>query len=277
MQSYPSSNVGFLYRDTGESGPVVVLLHGILMNGSLWNSVVEDLKDSYRCIVPELPFGAHVVPMPDDAELSLKSIATLVADFLEELDLQNVTLVCNDWGGAQLVVSPGDSDRVARLVLVSCEAFDNYPPGLPGQLLCVSAAVPGGLYIAVQMLRFSFFRNLPFIFGGMSKKGIPNDLFMSWIQPALQEPKIRRDLNKYLQKVPKKKLLAEFAEQQRSFCGPVLIVWAREDKLMPASHATRLARHFENSSLVWVDDSRTLIPMDQPKILTDHLLKFLAS
>ena len=39
----------------------------------------------------------------------------MVADFLAELDLHDVTLVCNDWGGAHLVVSPGGSDRVANL------------------------------------------------------------------------------------------------------------------------------------------------------------------
>ena len=67
----------------------------------------------------------------------------------------------------------------------------------------------------------------------------------------------------------------EWAEQQRSFRGPVLIVWAREDKLMPPAHAKRLAEHFETSHLVWVDDSRTLIPIDQPEILTNHLRTFL--
>ena len=276
MRQYKPSSVGFLYTDSGGSGPVVVFLHGVLMNGSLWDSVIEGLKDRFRCIVPELPFGAHTTPMADDADLSLKSIVNLIAEFLEELDLRNVTLVCNDWGGAQLVVSPGQSDRVSRLVLVSCEAFDNYPPGVPGRLLCVCATVPGGLHTAVQMLRFSWFRNRPFIFGGMSKKRIPNDLFMSWIQPALYDPKVRRDLKKYLRRVPKKKLLVEWAAQQRSFRGPVLVIWAREDKLMPTSHATRLAKHFENSSLVWVNDSGTLIPMDQPKILTDHLHSFMA-
>ena len=66
------------------------------------------------------------------------------------------------------------------------------------------------------------------------------------------------------------------SSRQRSFRGPVLIVCAREDKLMPTAHAQRLADHFENSQLVWVDDSRTLIPIDQPKILTNQLRKFLA-
>ena len=98
---------GLMYSDTGGDGPVVVLLHGVLMNGSLWDEVVDGLRDRYRCIVPELPFGAHRTPMPDEAELDLESLAKMVAEFLAELDLHDVTLVCNDWGGAQLVVRPG--------------------------------------------------------------------------------------------------------------------------------------------------------------------------
>ena len=73
----------------------MVLLHGVLMGGSLWDAVVEGLGDRYRCVVPELPFGAHTTPMPAGADLSLPAIATLLAEFLTELDLQRVTLVCN--------------------------------------------------------------------------------------------------------------------------------------------------------------------------------------
>ena len=277
MQLEQPTTADFRFSDTGGDGPVVVLLHGVFMNGSLWDKIVGGLRDRYRCIVPELPFGAHLTPMPDNANLTLESITTMIAGFLVELDLHDVTLVCNDWGGAQLVISPGGSDRVANLVLVSCEAFDNYPPGLPGRLLCFNASLPGGTFISAQLLRPRCIRHLPLTFGGMSKKRVPNDLFMSWIHPARHNRKVRRDLNKYLRSVPNKKLLLEWAEQQRSFRGPVLIVWAREDKLMPPAHADRLSDHFENSQLVWVENSRTLIPIDQPEILTDHIRKFLAT
>ena len=91
--------------------------------------------------------------MPDDADLSLPALATLIAELLTELDLRHVTLVCNDWGGAQLAISPGCTDRVANLVLVSCEAFDKYPPGVPGRLRCRTAALPGGTFLAAQLLR----------------------------------------------------------------------------------------------------------------------------
>ena len=69
--------------------------------------------------------------------------------------------------------------------------------------------------------------------------------------------------------------MLEWAEQQRAFTGHVLVVWAREDKLMPPEHAERLADCFENTELVWVDDSSTLIPINQPEALTAHLERFL--
>ena len=264
-----------MYSDTGGNGPPVVFLHGVLMNGTLWNDVVDRLCDRYRCIVPELPLGAHRRPMPDDADLRLESLVKMVAEFLAELDLRDVSLVCNDWGGAQLVISPGGSNRVANLVLVSCEAFDNYPPGLPGRLLCLNASLPGGTFLTAQLLRLRFLRHLPITFGGLSKKRVSNDQFLGWIEPLRHDRKVRRDLDKYLRSVPKRTQLLDWAEQQRPFAGQVLVVWAREDKLMPPEHAERLADFYENSELVWVDDSRTLIPIDQPEILAAHLKRFL--
>ena len=125
MQFEGPTAAGLMYSDTGGDGPVVVLLHGVLMNGTLWVTVVGGLGDCYRCIVPELPFGAHTTPMPADADLSLPALATMIAGFLTDLDMRHVTVVCNDWIGAQLVISPGGSARAANLVLVSREALDN--------------------------------------------------------------------------------------------------------------------------------------------------------
>ena len=198
MQFQGPTAAGLMYSDTGGDGPVGVLLHGVLMSGSLWDTVVEGLRDRYRCIVPELPFGAHTTPMPDDADLSLPALATMIAEFLTELDLRHVTLVCNDWGGAQLVISPGGTDRVANFVLISCETFDNYPPGVAGRLLCRTAALPGGTFLVAQLLRPRWIRHLPVTFGALSKRRVPDDLFRSWIGPLRHNPKVRRDLTKYL-------------------------------------------------------------------------------
>ena len=157
----------------------MVVLHGVLMNGTLWDTVAARPGDCYGFVVPELAFGAHTTPMADGADLSLPSLATTLAELLAGLDLHQVTLVCNDWGGAQLVVSSGCPDRVANFVLVSCEAFDNSPPGPAGRLLSATAALPGGTFLVAQLLGPRWIRHLPVVFGALSKRRVSDDVFRS--------------------------------------------------------------------------------------------------
>lgn len=56
------------YEDTGTGGPVVVLLGGVLLDGSVWDPVTADLGRDHRCIVPTLPLGSHRQPMRADAD-----------------------------------------------------------------------------------------------------------------------------------------------------------------------------------------------------------------
>ena len=70
-------------------------------------------------------------------------------------------------------------------------------------------------------------------FGALSKRRVPEGLLRSWIHPLRHNRNVPRDLNKYLRNVPKPHQLLEWADQQRTFAGPVLIIWARHDKLMP--------------------------------------------
>src|SRR5689334_497353 len=109
------------YEDTDGEGPTLVLLHGLAMDASLWRHVVADLRADHRCVVPTLPLGGHRRPMRPDADLTLAGISRLVGELLEALDLRDVVLVQNDWGGAIVVAGDGRSDRLARLVLVACE------------------------------------------------------------------------------------------------------------------------------------------------------------
>src|SRR6266511_432153 len=169
-----------LYEDTGGEGPVIVLLHGLLMTASLWDEVVEELGPGFRCVRPTLPLGAHRRPMRSEADLSLRGQVRLLVEFLERLELQEVTLVFNDWCGAQLLVAEGWDARVGRLVLASCETYDNYPPGLPGRVFGLAARLPGGLAAALKGLRFKALRRLPMTFGLMSKRPIPDEVADDW-------------------------------------------------------------------------------------------------
>ena len=266
------------YEDTGGEGPVVVLCHGLLMTASLWDAVVAELRSGFRCVRPTLPLGAHRRPMRAEADLSLRGQVRLLAEFLERLELEEVTLVFNDWCGAQLLVAEGWDGRVGRLVLASCETDDNYPPGLPGRVAALAARLPGGLAAVLKPLRFKALRRLPMTFGLMSKRPIPDELFDEWLEPALTHAAIRRDLRKYAGDTQEgRRQLVKANPRLADFGKPVLVAWAAEDKVMPAAAGRRLAAAFAGSRFIEIPDSRTLIPIDQPRALAGAIATFVGN
>lgn len=264
------------YEDTGGQGPVVVFLHGVAMNGSLWRNVVADLRSDFRCVVPTLPLGGHRRAMKPDADLSILGVARLGAEFLDRLDLRDVTLAMNDWGGAQALVADGRAQRIGRLVITSCEAFDNYPPGLPGSNLVRAAKMPGGLTLAFALLKLRPMRRLPMTWGWMSKRPVPSEIMDGWFEGAWSSPEIRRDLRKYVLGVPSREELLDWAQKLSGFDRPALVAWAAEDKVMPPEHGRRLAELLPQARYVEIADSYTLIPEDQPTELARHIRDFLS-
>lgn len=184
------------YEETG-SGPPVVLLHGLLMDHTLWDAVLPLLPSGFRYLRPVLPLGAHRRPMNPDADLTLSGLVELVADVLDALDLQDVTLVHSDWGGALFLTAHGRDQRVARQVILACEAFDNFPPGLPGKMVKLAAALPGGMRLAARQLRVGWLRRLPMLFGQMARRPLPDEVARRWTDPVLRQPGVRRDLLTY--------------------------------------------------------------------------------
>jgi pimeloyl-ACP methyl ester carboxylesterase len=265
------------YQDTGGPGPVVVLAHGLLMDGAQWRHVVADLRTDHRCVLPALPMGAHRQPMRPDADLSLRGLGRMLTEFLQHLDLRDVTLCFNDWCGAQVMIADAGMDRVGRLVLVSCEAFDNYPPGLPGRLAGMAARIPGGVPVARRLLLSPRLRRLPVFFGRMTKRGIPDEIMREWLRP-LARREIRRDYRKYAGDTRHgRQHLAAATAALPTFVKPVLVAWALEDRIMPPEHGRRLASIFPNSKLIEIPDSYTLVPEDQPAVLAAHLRDFITA
>jgi pimeloyl-ACP methyl ester carboxylesterase len=262
------------YEDSGGDGPVLVFLHGLLMDGTLFDAVVRDLRSDHRCIVPTLPLGGHRRPMRPDADLSLAGFGRIVDEFLEILDLDDVTLVQNDHAAA-LVLAGERPERVGRLVISSCEAFDNYPPGLPGKNIALLARMPGGIYASMQLMRIRALRRLPVAWGWMTKRPIPHETTDAWFRPAQTQRAIRRDLARYAGGARKRDML-DVMERLRSFERPALVMWAAEDRVMPVEHGRRLAELLPDARLVEIVDSYTLIPLDQPSRFARHVRAFVA-
>ncbi len=254
------------YREVG-TGPAIVFVHGLLVNGDLWRRVVPLLADGHRCILPDLPLGGHAVPFPPEADLSLPGVARLVADFLAALDLRDVTLVGNDSGGGicQGVVA-WHPERVGRLVLTNCDAFENFPPPLLAPFV-VGARLPGvrallGRVCAVPLCQRALYR--------LVAKRFPEPaVAASYFSALAADPAVRRDTTRFLAAVSKRDMI-EAGRTLPDFERPVLIVWAPADRLLfPLRRGERLRDAFPDARLETVAGSLTFIPEDQPARLAE--------
>jgi pimeloyl-ACP methyl ester carboxylesterase len=249
------------YRTTG-TGPTVVLLHGLLVDGSLWREVVPRLAPDFRVVVPELPLGCHRSPLRRDADVAPPGVARLVADFLAALELDDVTLVGNDTGGAiAQLVAAHHPERIGRLVLTPCDTYENFLPAMFRPLQWI-AYVPPLMTAGLQGMRLRALRLAPSAFGWLMKR--PDDsLVKSWVAATLASRGARRDAMKLLRGISKRQTL-EAAERLRSFERPVLLAWAPEDKFFKFSYAERLASDIPNARLERIEDARSFVPVDQP-------------
>jgi len=263
------------YRERG-SGEPIVFLHGVLVNGDLWRDVVPRLADAgYRCIVPDLPLGAHELPVHEDADLSPPGLARLIADFVAALELDSPTVVGNDTGGALLQIAAANhGERFGRVVLTSCDAFEHFFPTM-FKYLAPLTRVPGGLSVLARAARLRAVRRAPNAFGWLMHKDPPREVLDGWTEPLRTNRGVRRDVTKVLRGVDKRHTL-EAAEKLRSFDRPVLLAWAADDKFFPLGDAERLASILPNARLVTIQDSYSFVPEDQPEELARVVADFLA-
>jgi pimeloyl-ACP methyl ester carboxylesterase len=258
------------YREAGTGSPVV-FVHGYLVDGRLWDGVVDRLSDRCRCIAPDWPIGSQQIAMKSDADLSPYGIAATIASFLEALDLDDVTIVGNDSGGAMSqVLVTRHPERIGRLVLTNCDLYENFPPGI-FKAMPALAKLPGGMAVLAAPFRIGALARAAF--KPFSKKPIPADLIASWMEPAMHDPGVRHDLKKVTVGMNKRYTL-EAAAKLRNSELPVLLTWATGDRLFALESAQRLAAETPNARLVEIADSSTFVPLDQPQRLADEIAGF---
>jgi pimeloyl-ACP methyl ester carboxylesterase len=260
------------YRELGTGEPIL-LVHGLLVNALLWEEVAEALARDFRVIAPDWPLGSHTVPLEDGADLTPPGLAKLIADFMEALDLRDVTLVGNDTGGALTqLVAVGHPERLARIVLTPCDAYENFPPPMFVPLMFAGRS-PTAAWLIANSLRTEFAQRLPFAFGWLSKRPLDRDVARSFVRPAMTDRRIRQQVAKILGGIDKRHTLAA-AERFPEFDKPVLIAWAPEDRFFKLRYAERLARDFPHARLERIEDSYTFVSIDQPDLTAELIAAF---
>jgi pimeloyl-ACP methyl ester carboxylesterase len=258
------------YREAGEGKPIV-FVHGFLVDGRLWDGVVDRLSDRCRCLAPDWPLGAQQVPMNPDADLSPPGIARLIAEFIERLELDDVTIVGNDSGGAMSqVLVTSHPERISRLALTNCDTHENFPPGI-FKAMPPLAKLPGGMVLLSAPFRIGAVARQAF--APFARTKIPPDLIASWMHPATADRGVMHDAKKVTAGMNKRHTLAA-AEKLRGSQLPIRLLWAPGDKFFPIRYAERLASEAGNAEIVEIPGAKTFVPLDQPQRVADEIASF---
>ena len=261
------------YRELGE-GQTLLFMHGIIANGWLWREVVPALASDYRCITPDWPLGSHELGMDPRTDFSLPALARMVEAFMDSLELEDVTLIANDTGGAIAQwVAVHDPDRLARLVLTPCDAFENFLP-LPIRHLQVMGRTRPGMWLIGKTLHLPLIHRLPIAFGLLTVNPIDREAMEIYTGPLRDIAAVRADFAQLVRQISSRHT-KEAADRILSFEKPTLVAWSSDDRLFPLHHGHELARRIPNAELVVIDDAGAFIPEDQPLRLAGEIREFL--
>ena len=205
-------------------------------------------------------------------DLSAPGLAAMLAEFIERLQLTDVTVVGNDTGGALCqILCANHPELVGRLVLTNCDAFEHFPPRVFRPIEAAGAHVPGLVAGLDLLLRARSVRRTLLAAAPLTIQPLPDELLADWFA-SLRDRRIRIDLRAVLRGISAKHTLAA-AERLRSFDRPTLIAWGTRDRFFPLRDAERLAEILPCSRLEKIEDARTYVQFDQPQRLADLLLE----
>ncbi|MFK8849820.1 alpha/beta fold hydrolase [Streptomyces sp. Ac-502] len=80
-------------------GKTLLCVHGLMVNGHLWDPLVPGLRDQFHIVLPDLPSGGHHTPLEPDADCSLETHAVRVVELARQVP-GPIVLVGSDTGGA---------------------------------------------------------------------------------------------------------------------------------------------------------------------------------
>jgi pimeloyl-ACP methyl ester carboxylesterase len=275
------TRLGPLAWQSSGQGPTLVFFAGALANHDLWRDVIAALRDRYRCVTVDLPLGAHSRPLNAGADRSATSLARLLLDSLELLDLGDATVVANDTAGGLLLLSlatghPG-LGRVGRLVLTNCESYDQFPPDELKKASALSRLLP---WLATAGLRLQLRRQLSRpagpsqVFSSVTARGLDRERMESFARPGARDGRVVGDFVAAMAGF-RPQVMLDAAAVIPGFDRPVLLVWGEECRFFPLPQARRLAAAFPHAALIPVPGAKTWVPVDNPAALAGAIADFL--
>jgi pimeloyl-ACP methyl ester carboxylesterase len=260
------------YREAG-SGPVAIFVHGVLLNGHLWDRLIERLADVRRCIAIDiLAHGA--TRAGTDQDLSFDAQASMLATFCQAMKFDKVDIVANDSGGGiAQIFAARHPERIRSLVLTDCDAHDNWPPKQAEPLHRL--AKQGGLgAVGQRMLEDVAFARASFAGGFEHPDQLSIEDFQTWLEPLFATPTSTRNLERFIMSFDNKQTVV-VEPLLRKLEAPTLIVWGTADAFFPVKWAYWLRGAIPGArEVVELEGAKLFFPWERPIELATALRNF---
>lgn len=255
----------------GEGNPVL-LIHGFGASSYSWRHIIAPLAQKYRVITIDLK-GFGESPKPRDDLYSVYEQARLVRNFILENDLQNVRIIGHSYGGGVALVTSiylaaSHPNLQNSLVLIDSIA---YPQDLPDFVEVLATPVLGPLLIYTISNTIQV--------KSLLKKVYFNDALIPQSTIDHYAGNLDKPNAKYATLTTARQMLPidlqQFSNNYSSLTIPTLIIWSKDDEIVPLEIGERLHADLPNSRMVVIKDVGHAVQEEKPSLLLPHLQQFL--
>jgi pimeloyl-ACP methyl ester carboxylesterase len=252
------------------SGPAMLFVHGLTGCWQNWLEQLPHFARAHRVVALDLP-GFGQSPLPPSGEVTIPGYARTLDTLLERLGLASAVVVGNSLGGfvsAELALA--FPQRVDKLVLVSASGLS--AAHVKRDPTEIAPHLAAGLLARAATRRERIFRRpkLRNAFAGYilrHPQRLPVELLYEQLAGAAAPGFLPATLSS---------MQFELEERLEDLDTPTLIVWGREDRVVPPQDAQRFERLIAGSRLVWFDDTGHVPMLERPARFNRVVEDFLA-
>jgi len=257
-----------LYHEIYGQGDPLLCIHGFGASLYSWRHFTGPLAKDYQLILLDLK-GCGKSPKPLDTKYSTQDHADLLYEFILEHDLRNLTLIGNSFGGALslMLADAGESARLRSLILIDAGAYKEY---IPVYLKLLSVPLLNlGVYLVPSRLAVR----------AILRKAYYDPSKITEAQIAAYTAPIAAPGGKHALRETGKQLVPanfdELIKRYKDIKVPTLIIWGRQDKIIPLKVGELLNRDIANSTLKIIEACGHAPQEEKPEETVSLVLEFL--
>lgn len=268
-QSIETASGRIAYIERGR-GPTALFVHGVFLNGNLWDGVIEGLAGVRRCLAPDILCHGQTEERAD-ADVSFAGQAEMLVRFLDALDVDQADVVANDSGGAiAQILAARHPERVRTLALTNCDVHDGWPP--PAFMPTVQAVLGGGLRALLESMHADpAMARAALAVGFEHPERLTDDALRGFIGPLLASDARVRNLERFFAAMDCRQTV-EVEPLLRRLGAPTLVVWGTGDVFFDVAWGRWLCEAIPGARpLVELPGARLFFPYERSERLAAEL------